>query len=324
MRVVRCEVYGPPSELVVRDVPDPTAGPGEVVVRIEAAAVNFPDTLFIQNRYQVSLPVPFTPGSEFAGTVLSVASGVTSVRPGDRVMGTAMTGAYAEQIAVPASAVLPIPDGLTEREAAAFQVTFRTAYHALRTIGELRPGRWVVVLGAAGGVGTAAVDVAVRLGARVIAADRGSARLAGCLKLGAEAAIDCDAEDLKVRIKEITGGGADLVIDPVGGAVSEQALRSTAWGGRFVVVGFAAGEIPRIPLNLVLLKGVIIRGFEIRTLPDFLPEAYAAGERELQRLVSAGLRPLVAEAFPLDRTADAMNAVLQRKITGKVVLDTTR
>jgi NADPH2:quinone reductase len=324
VRAMRCEAYGPPDDLVLRELPDPEPAPGEIVVRIEGAAVNFPDTLFIQDKYQISMPVPFTPGSEFAGLVHAIAPDVTSVAVGDRVMGGAMSGAYAELIAVPASSVTPIPDGLAGPEAAAFQVTFRTAYHGLRTIGALEPGKWVVVLGAAGGVGTAGVDIAVRLGARVIAVDRGGARLAGCTELGAEAVIDVDTEDVKVRIKEITGGGADLVIDPVGGAVSEQALRSTTWGARFVVIGFAAGEIPKIPLNLVLLKGTIIRGFEIRTLPDLLPEAYAAGELELRRLVADGLRPLVAEVFPLERTADAMNALLDRKVTGKVVIDPTR
>jgi NADPH2:quinone reductase len=316
-------MYGPPSDLVLRELPDPEPAAGEVVIGIEGAAVNFPDSLFIQNRYQISVPVPFTPGSEFAGTVLAVAPDVTSVKVGDRVMGGAMTGAYAEKIAVPAAAVIPVPAGLDGPAAAAFQVTFRTAYHGLTTIGGLQPGRWVVVLGAAGGVGTAGVDIAVRLGAKVIAVDRGADRLERCRELGAEAIIDTDQEDLKARIKEVTGAGADLVIDPVGGDASEQALRSTAWGGRFVVIGFAAGDIPKIPLNLVLLKGVIIRGFEIRTLPDLLPDAYAAGEKELARMVGEGLRPLVAEVFPLARTADAMNAILERKVTGKVVIDPT-
>ncbi|HVV31364.1 MAG TPA: NADPH:quinone oxidoreductase family protein [Mycobacteriales bacterium] len=323
MRAIRCEMYGPPSDLVLRELPDPEPAAGEVVIGIEGAAVNFPDSLFIQNRYQISVPVPFTPGSEFAGTVLAVAPDVTSVKVGDRVMGGAMTGAYAEKIAVPAAAVIPVPAGLDGPAAAAFQVTFRTAYHGLTTIGGLQPGRWVVVLGAAGGVGTAGVDIAVRLGAKVIAVDRGADRLERCRELGAEAIIDTDQEDLKARIKEVTGAGADLVIDPVGGDASEQALRSTAWGGRFVVIGFAAGDIPKIPLNLVLLKGVIIRGFEIRTLPDLLPDAYAAGEKELARMVGEGLRPLVAEVFPLARTADAMNAILERKVTGKVVIDPT-
>jgi NADPH:quinone reductase len=324
MRAVRCEAYGPPAGLVVREVPEPLPAAGEVLVAIDGAAVNFPDTLFIEDKYQVSLPLPFTPGSEFAGTVVALGAGVTSLREGDRVMGSAMTGAYAERIAVPVEATTPVPPGLEGPEAAAFLVTFRTAYHALRTIGDLQPGTWVAVLGAAGGVGTAAVDIAARLGARVIAVDRGSARLAACRDLGAEVLVDVDTEDLKVRLKEISGTGLDLVVDPVGGVVSEQALRAMSWGGRFVVIGFASGDIPRIPLNLVLLKGVVLRGFEIRTLPDLLPDAYAAGEEELRHLVAAGLRPLVAEVFPLARAADAMEAILQRRVTGKVVIDPTR
>jgi NADPH2:quinone reductase len=294
-----------------------------VVVRIEAASVNFPDSLFIEDKYQMSVPVPFTPGSEFAGTVLSAAPDVTSVHVGDRVMGAAVVGAYAEQIAVPATSLTPVPPGLDGAEAAAFQVTFRTAYHAVATIGGVRSGRWTVVLGAAGGVGTAAVDIAHRLGSRVIAADRGSTRLAVCKELGADEIIDCDTEDLKERIKEITGEGADLVIDPVGGDVSEQALRAIAWGGRFVVLGFASGDIPRIPLNLVLLKAPILRGFQIGTVSQHMPDEYAAGEKELARLVSEGLRPHVAAVFPLTETPEAMGAILERRVSGKVIIDPT-
>lgn len=321
MRAIRCESYGPPSGLVLRDLPDPVPGPDEVTVLVEAAALNFPDVLLIQDKYQLTVPVPFTPGSEFAGTVLSVGPGVTAHQPGDRVMGAGIGGAFAEQVTVPADRATPIPDGLDGPSAAAFQVTFRTGYHALTTIGGLHPGQWVVVLGAAGGVGSACVDIAVRLGARVIAAGSDPLRLQACRDLGAEAVIDYDNEDLKNRIKEITGAGADVVIDPVGGRFSEAALRATRWGARFVVVGFASGDIPSIPLNLVLLKGVIVRGFEIRTLPDELPEAYATGQVALAAMVADGLRPLVSAVYPLERTADALTAMSERRITGKVVID---
>ena len=253
--------------------------------------------------------------------VLSTGEGVESPRPGDRVMGSTLYGAYAEQVVVPATSVHSVPAGLNGPEAAAFQVTFRTAYHALRTIGGLQPGQWAVILGAAGGVGTAGVDIASRLGARVVAVDRGLARLRRCLDIGAEYLVDCETEDLKVRLKEITGAGADVVIDPVGGAVSEQALRSTAWGGRFVVLGFASGQIPSIPLNLVLLKGVVIRGFQMGDLTRFVPGDYAAGEKELAALVEAGLRPVVDRVVPLAGTGDAMDALLNREVTGKVVID---
>ena len=324
MRAIRCEKYGPPSDLVLRELTDPEPGAGEVVVRIEGASVNFPDTLFIQNKYQISVPVPFTPGSEFVGRVIKVAPDVEGVEVGDHVMGSAMVGAYAEQIAVPATSLRSVPAGLSGPEAAAFSVTFKTAFHALVTQGEFHPGDWVVVLGASGGVGTAAVDIATRLGGKVIAVDRGDDRLEICRELGAVATIDFDAEDVKSRIKEISGEGANVVLDPVGGEVSEQALRSTAWGGRFVVIGFASGDIPKIPLNLVLLKGVVIKGFEMRTFPDNRPAEYEAGERRLEQMIAEGLKPVVGAVYPLGETIDALNAVLDRKITGKVVLDPTR
>lgn len=324
MRAIRCEQYGPPSDLVLREMPDPEPAAGEVVVRIEGASVNFPDTLFIQNKYQISVPVPFTPGSEFVGAVIKVAPDVSDVKVGDHVMGAAIVGAYAEQIAVPATSVRPVPAGLSGPEAAAFSVTFRTAFHALVTQGEFQPGDWVVVLGASGGVGTAAVDIATRLGGKVVAVDRGRSRLEICRELGAVETVDVDSEDVKNRIKEITGRGADVVLDPVGGDVSEQALRSIAWGGRFVVIGFASGDIPRIPLNLVLLKGPVIKGFESRTFPQFRAAEYAAGEKRLEEMIAQGLKPVVGAIYPLDQTIDALNAILERKITGKVVIDTMR
>jgi NADPH2:quinone reductase len=324
MRAIRCEHYGPPSDLVMRELPDPEPQAGEIVVAIKTASVNFPDTLFIQNKYQVSVPVPFTPGSEFVGTVLKVAPDVVHPKVGDYVMGASMVGAYAEQIAVPATSVRPVPAGLSGPEAAAFSVTFKTAFHALVTQGEFQSGDWVVVLGASGGVGTAAVDIATRLGGNVVAVDRGKDRLDICRQLGAVATIDFDTEDVKDRIKEITGEGADVVLDPVGGSVSEQALRSTRWGGRFVVIGFASGDIPKIPLNLVLLKGVVIKGYEARTFPTNRPQEHAAGEARLDQMLADGLKPVVGAVYPLERTIDALNAILDRKITGKVIIETDR
>lgn len=324
MKAALCEVYGPPSNVVVREVGDPVAKPGRVVVAVEAAAVNFPDVLTVADRYQVSMPVPFTPGSEFAGRVVAVGDGVTAFAPGDEVMGTTLHGAFAERVVVPPAALRPRPPGLSPAEAAAFGVTFTTAYHGLTTIGGMNPGDWVVVLGAAGGVGTAAVDIAARLGARVIAAAGSPERVAIGLGLGAEAGIAYDRENLKDRIREITGGhGADLVIDPVGGSYSEPALRAVRWGGRFVVVGFAAGEIPRIPLNLVLLKGVIVRGFEIRTIADHRPEAVAQAEVALDKLTAAGMRPRISAVLPLSEVAGALELVAGRKATGKIVLSMT-
>lgn len=324
MRAVRCETYGGPESLTVTDIPAPEAGPRQVVVRVQAAAVNYPDVLVAADRYQISLPTPFTVGSEFAGTALSVGSGVRAVAPGDPVMGVAFTGAFAEQIAVPEAALSPIPHGLSMIHAAAFGVTYRTAYHSLVTIGELRPGDWVVVLGAAGGVGTACVDIATRLGGRVIAAASSPERVELCRGLGAVAGIAYEYENLKDRIKTITGGrGADVVIDPVGGAYAEQSIRATGWGGRYVCVGFANGEIPRIPMNLVLLKGAILRGFEIRTLAEHRPEAVAAGVAEIARLISEGMRPHVSEVFALEDAPRALTLMRDRGARGKIVLDPT-
>lgn len=320
MRALVCEQYGPPSSLVITDLPDPVAGRDEAVVAIRAAAINFPDLLMIENLYQVSIPVPFIPGSEFAGEVISVGANVTEVRPGDLVMGGSFVGSFAEQIAVKAASLKPIPTGLTLEQAAAYSVTYRTAYHSLVTIGELQPGDWVVVLGAAGGVGTAAVDLATRLGARVIAVASSAERLAICRELGAVEGIDYSTESVKERIKAITGRGADLIIDPVGGPLAEESFRAIAWGGRFVVVGFAQGEIPRIPLNLVLLKGGIIKGFEIRTVSEHLPEQVAAGDRALDALASEGLVPHVSDRFSLEQAREALQFVADRRSTGKVLI----
>ncbi len=291
-----------------------------MVVDVAAAAVNFPDLLFIANRYQVSAPLPFTPGSEFAGRVAAVGEGVTGLSPGDLVYGTIFTGAMAEQVLVPARAVSPVPPGLSLTEAAAFRVTYLTAYHALVTAGELRPGQWVVVLGAAGGVGTATVDVAVRLGARVIAAASSPERLKVCAELGAEAGIDYVREDLKQRIKDITGDGADLVIDPVGDRWAEPALRAIRWGGRFVTLGYAGGDIPRIPLNIVLLKNITVRGLELRTWTERLPEETERAREALAEMVAGGMRPAVSEVHELEDVGTALQRVADRVPTGKVVI----
>lgn len=320
MRAARVEAYGGPEDVVIRDVPAPEVLPGQVVVDVAAAALNFPDLLLIADRYQVSAPLPFTPGSEFAGRVAVVGAGVTGLAVGDPVHGSVFSGALAEQVLAPATAVSPIPAGLSMVEAAAFRVTYLTAYHCLVTIGELAPEQWVVVLGAAGGVGSAAVDIAVRLGARVIAAASSPERLAVCKDLGAEACIDYTTEDLKLRIKEITGGGADLVVDPVGDRWAEPALRAIRWGGRFVVVGFAGGEIPRIPLNLVLLKNITVRGIELRTWSVRLPEETARAREGLATLVAQGMRPLVSEVHDLDDVAVALRRVADRAPTAKVVI----
>jgi NADPH2:quinone reductase len=320
MRAARCEQYGGPENIVIRDIPSPEVTAGHVLVDVAAAALNYPDLLLIANRYQVSAPLPFTPGSEFAGRVAAVGDGVTGLSAGDLVYGTAFTGAMAEQVLVPARAVAPVPPGLSLTEAAGFRVTYLTAYHALVTAGGLRPGQWVAVLGAAGGVGTATVDVAVRLGARVIAAASSAQRLKVCAELGAEAGIDYASEDLKQRIKEITGDGADLVVDPVGDRWAEPALRAIRWGGRFVSVGYAGGDIPRIPLNIVLLKNITVRGLELRTWTERLPQETARARDALTELVAGGMRPAVSEVHELAEVGTALQRVADRVPTGKVVI----
>jgi NADPH2:quinone reductase len=322
MRAAMCRAYGPPETVIVEDVPAPEPGPGEVLVDVRAAAVNFPDVLLLANQYQVSVPVPFTPGSELAGEVVAVGDGVIGLGPGDRVFGTVMVGAFAEQVVLPAGSVSPIPEGLDFRAAAAFGVAYATAYHSLRSVAAVEPGEWVVVLGAAGGVGLAAVELAQVLGGRVVAAASSAEKLQLCRDRGAEQVIDYTSEDLRLRIREVTDGAADVVIDPVGGAWSEQALRSVRWGGRFVTVGFASGDIPRIPLNLVLLKGVIVKGFEMRGFMEHAPEAAARDRAELGELLASGrARPHVGAVFPLSDVAGALQSVADRKAMGKVIVD---
>jgi len=239
---------------------------------------------------------------------------------GDLVYGSNFNGAMAEQVLVPARAVSPIPEGLSMVAAAVFRVTYLTAYHALVTAGGVQPGHWVVVLGAAGGVGTATVDVAVRLGARVIAAASSPERLKVCEELGAEAGIDYVKEDLKQRIREITGEGADLVVDPVGDRWAETALRAIRWGGGFVTLGYAGGDIPKIPLNVILLKNITVRGLELRTWTERLPEETAQARAALTDLVAGGMRPFVSEVHELEDVSTALQRVSDRIATGKVVI----
>jgi NADPH2:quinone reductase len=323
MRAVVCRSYGPPEDLVVDEIADPVPGPGEVVVRVHAAAVNYPDVLMIDGKYQVKMPPPFTPGSELAGEVLRVGEG-TSLHPGQRVSATTFIGAFAEQALLHQAAVTEIPDDVDFASAAAFGVTYRTAYHALRSIAAVAPGDWVVALGAAGGVGMAVVDLAVAMKARVLAAASSPAKLELCRQRGAEATIDYDREDLKTRIRELTSDAARVVLDPVGGPYAEPALRGLARGGTFVTLGYAAGTIPSIPLNLVLLKGITVRGMEIRTFVTDRPDDSARDMRELTQMFASGvIRPYIGARFALADTAAALRHVADRKAVGKVVIDVT-
>jgi NADPH:quinone reductase len=290
-------------------------------VRVHAAAVNFPDVLLIAGKYQVRIPVPFTPGSELAGEVVAAGEGA-SFRPGQRVFGTTPTGAFAEQALLDSGSAAVIPDGADFASAAALGVTYRTAYHALRSSAEVAQGDWVVVLGAAGGVGLAAVDLAVAMKARVLAAASSPEKLELCRQRGAAATVDYDREDLKSRIRELTGDAARVVIDPVGGPYSEPALRGLARGGTFITLGYAAGTIPAIPLNLVLLKGITIRGMEIRTFIGDRPDDAARDMQELAQMFAAGtIRPYIGARFPLSETPAALRHVAVRKVLGKLVID---
>jgi len=322
MRAVLCRAYGPPESLVIEDVESPTPGPGEVVISVKASGVNFPDVLIIQNKYQVKPPLPFSPGSEVAGVIKAVGENVTHVAPGDEVFAFTVYGGFAQEVKTDAKRLLPIPAGMTFPTAAAFGLTYATSDHALRDRGELEAGETLLVLGAAGGVGLAAVEIGKALGARVIACASSDDKLAVCREHGADETINYATEDLRERIKAITGGkGADVIYDPVGGSYTEPALRSIAWRGRLLVVGFAAGDIPKIPLNLTLLKGCAIVGVYWGEFTRREPERFAQEMRQLDQWYGEGrIRPHISATYPLDRAPDALNDMAQRRVVGKVVL----
>jgi NADPH2:quinone reductase len=325
VRAAVCRSYGPPETVEVADVPAPALGPGQVRVRIDAAAVNFPDVLLVADRYQMTVPTPFVPGSEFAGLVTAVASDLpegAEVAVGDRVAGATLVGAFAEEVVVGADAVRRIPDGVDLRHAAAFGVAHRTAYHVLRSVAGLQAGDELVVLGAGGGVGLAAVQLGVLLGARVTAVASSADKLAVAADHGAAQGIDHRSVELRPALRELLPGGADVVVDPVGGDLSEPALRSLRWGGRFVTVGFASGTIPRIPLNLVLLKGARVLGFQFRDFVAHAPDEFARNEAELDGLLASGrVVPHIGATFPLDETPAALRYVAEGRAIGKVVID---
>ena len=324
MKAVLCKQFGPPESLVIEELPSPKAGAGEVVLSVKAASVNFPDFLIIQNKYQFKPPLPFSPGSELAGVVKEVGSGVTNVRAGDRVIAFTTYGAFAEEVKTEAVRLLPLPDRMDFVTGAAFLLTYATSDHALRDRGALKHGETLLVLGAAGGVGLAAIEIGKALGARVIACASSDEKLAVCREHGADAAINYATEDLRERIKALTEGrGVDVVYDAVGGPYTEPAFRSLAWRGRLLVVGFAAGEIPKLPLNLALLKGASVVGVFWGDFARREPKAFAESAKQLTRWYAEGkLRPHVSQTLPLERAAEAINLLASRKAKGKVVLTT--
>lgn len=331
MRAALCPEYGPPEVVRVEQRPVPTVQAGQVGVRVEAAAVNFPDVLLVANQYQISVPPPFVPGSEFAGVVDEVGSETTGFAIGDRVTGTGMFGAFAERVVVEPTSLSAIPDGVDAPTAAAFGVAHRTAYHTLRSTARLKPGDELVVLGAGGGVGLAAVQLGVALGAHVtavassteklnVAASYGAARLINVRRAGAERLGDqSSAVELRAELKSALPDGADIVVDPVGGELSEPALRALRRSGRFVTIGYASGTIPRIPLNLVLVKGIHVLGFQFQDVP---PEEFARNEDELRDLLVSGrVSPHVGAVYPLEHTAKALRHVADGRAIGKVLID---
>jgi NADPH2:quinone reductase len=322
VKAVLCKQYGPPASLVVESVPSPQPGKGQVVVSVRACGVNFPDTLIIAGKYQYKPDLPFSPGSEMAGLVKQVGEGVSGVKPGDAVSAGTLWGAYAEEVVVNADRLAPLPEGMDFNVAAGITVTYGTTYYALKDRAHLKPGETLLVLGAAGGVGLAAVELGKLMGARVIAAASTDDKLATCKRFGADALINYNKDDLREAIKTLTGGkGVDVVYDPVGGHYSEAAVRGMAWGGRYLVVGFAAGEIPRIALNLTLLKGCAIVGVFWGEFAKREPQAHRTNMIEIYGWVIAGkLKPLVSATYPLARAADALADLLARKVHGKAIL----
>jgi len=322
MKAVLCKQYGPPDTLTFEELPSPRPGAGEVVVAVKAASVNFPDVLIIQNKYQFKPPLPFSPGSELAGVVKEVGSGVTGFKAGDKVIAFTTYGAFAEEVKTEASRLLRLPEGMDFASGAAFLLTYGTSDHALRDRGALKAGETLLVLGAAGGVGLAAIEIGKALGARVIACASSEEKLAVCKSHGADAGIDYASEDLRERIKALTEGrGVDVVYDPVGGPYSEPAFRSLAWRGRLLVVGFAAGEIPKLPLNLALLKGASVVGVFWGDFTRREPREFAASVRQLGTWFREGkLRPHVSQTLPLHQAAEALKLMAARQVKGKLVL----
>jgi NADPH2:quinone reductase len=320
MRALVCREYGSPDDLVVEERDDPIAGRGEILVDIRAAGLNFPDVLLVGGQYQVKTPPPFIPGHEAAGIVAAVGEGADRFAVGDRVIITPPTGAFAELCAVPEPLAMPIPEGLDFGQAAGFTITCSTSYHALRQRAELQEGETVVVLGAAGGVGITAVEIAKALGARVIAAASTDEKLEFAKSAGADETINYGETSLKEAVREITGAGADVVYDPVGGEIGEQALRAIARGGRYLIIGFASGTIPNFPANLLLLKEACAMGVWWGPWAMRNPELQAQNLEAMAGMIASGkLRPRVTGSYSLDEFSEAFRAITARRVLGKVV-----
>lgn len=322
MKAIVCTAWGLPDSLVLTDLPEPQAGHGQVLIDVKAAGVNFPDVLIIQGKYQVKPALPFTPGSEVAGVVRALGAGVEHWQVGDRVIAFAAQGGFAQQLVVPAQALMPMPPGMDFDTAAAITLTYGTSHHAVVDRAMLKAGETMLVLGAAGGVGLAAIEIGKALGARVIAAASSEAKLAVCRAHGADATINYSSEDLREAIKATTDGkGPDVIYDPVGGIYAEPAFRAIGWRGRYLVVGFANGEIPKLPLNLTLLKGASLVGVFWGEYAKREPKANLAAMRQLMGWLAEGkIKPHISARYALADTAQALNDMAARKVTGKVVI----
>lgn len=322
MKALVCRTLDGIDNLKVEDVADVKPGPDEVLVAVKAAGVNFPDVLLVEGKYQYKAPLPFAPGFELSGIVRSVGANVKDVRPGERVQAIVNHGAFAQTALVPAKNIMKLPEGADFELAAALVFTYGTSYHALKDRADLKAGETLLVLGAAGGVGLAAVELGKLMGARVIAAASSEEKLAVCRDWGASETIDYSKDDLRERLKAITEGkGVDVVLDPVGGPYTEPALRSLAWKGRLLVVGFTAGDIPKIPLNLPLLKGCSIMGVYLGAFMEKEPEANRANAQQLLDWLAAGkLKPHISATYPLAKGIEALKDVQERRAKGKVLI----
>ncbi len=322
MKAIVCETLGPPSSLVLKELPSPCPVEGEILVRVKACGVNFPDTLIIQGKYQFKPELPFSPGSDVAGVIEAIGDGVKGFNPGDEIFSLIPYGGFAEEVIIPAKRCFPKPPNMDFPVAASFLMAYGTSYHALKDRVRLKEGETLLVLGAAGGVGLAAVELGKLMGARVIAAASTDEKLTLCKQYGADATINYSEEDLKGKAKELTDGkGVDVVYDPVGGRFSEAALRATARKGRFCVVGFAAGEIPRIPLNLPLLKECQIVGVFWGQFAMKESMKNMANTMEIVGFYNEGrIKPHIHATYPLERAAEALEEMRNRKVKGKVVV----
>jgi NADPH2:quinone reductase len=321
MKAVMCRQFGPVDTLVLEDVPDPVPGPGAIVIDVRAAGVNFPDGLTVRGEYQVKPPLPFTPGNEVSGVISAVAPDVTTRHVGERVVALCGMGGFAEKVSVLAERAVPIPDGMDFNTAGGLLLVYGTSLHALWDKAKLRAGETLLVLGAAGGVGLAAVEIGRAMGARVIAAASTDEKLALAQAHGADFGINYSAADLKAELKRLVPAGVDVVYDPVGGALTEPAVRGMGWGGRLLVVGFANGDIPKLPLNLLLLKEGEAIGVFWGAWTQRDPAGHAAHVAQLMQWFEAGkIRPHVGGAFPLAEAPQALAAVMNRQAQGKIVI----